>query len=113
MPRPILETLHHLEGGAFLNDAADGLAEIVKSVDATGKPGKITLEITVRKAMSTALAIKGKVTVKLPPETPLEALMFPTPEGNLMTEDPRQAKLPLAPVAGANHLPIASATQAA
>jgi hypothetical protein len=112
MPRPILETLHHLEGGVFLNDAADGLSEIVKAVDATGKPGKITLEITVRKAMSSALAIKGKVTVKLPPETPLEALMFPTPEGNLLTEDPRQGKLPLAPVSGATDLPIAGAKAA-
>ncbi len=96
MTRPLLETLHHLEGGAFLADAADQLAEIVKKVDITGKPGKITLTISVRKAMSTALALKGKIAVSLPPETPVEALMFPTPEGNLLTEDPRQAKLPLA-----------------
>jgi hypothetical protein len=35
--------------------------------------------------------------------------MFPTPEGNLLTEDPRQTKLPLAPIAGAiaETLPIA------
>ncbi len=109
MTRPILETLHHLEGGTFLCDAADKLAEIVKQVDATGKSGKLTLTIDVRKAMSTALALKGKITVKLPPETPVEALMFPTPEGNLLTEDPRQGKLPLAaaPI-HAEALPVAS-----
>jgi len=108
MPRPILETLHHLEGGTFLIDAADNLSEIVRQVDATGKPGKLTLTITVRKAMSTALAIKGKIAVSLPPEVPVEALMFPTPEGNLLTEDPRQGKLPLAaaPIP-AETLPIA------
>lgn len=108
MARPILETLHHLEGGCFLNDAADQLAEIVKKVDITGKPGKLTLTITVRKAMSTALALKGKIAVSLPAEAPLEALMFPTPEGNLMVEDPRQGKLPLAAApASVESFPIA------
>jgi hypothetical protein len=108
MSRPILETLHHLEGGCFLNDAADSLAEIVKQVDVTGKPGKLTLTITVRKAMASALAIKGKIAVTLPPEVPVEALMFPTPEGNLLTEDPRQGKLPLAAAPAAiESLPIA------
>lgn len=106
MTRPILETLHHLEGGTFLNDAGDKLAEIVKAVDISGKPGKLTLTITVRKAMSTALALKGKIAASLPPESPIEALMFPTPEGNLLLEDPRQGKLPLAPV-GATELPLA------
>ncbi len=110
MPRPILETLHHIEGGTFLEEAANRLAEIVLAVDQTGKPGKLTLTIDVRKAMHTALALKGKLTVKMPPEAPIEALMFPTPEGNLLTEDPRQGKLPLAAIpAAAAPLPIATA----
>lgn len=110
MPRPLLETLHHLEGGTFLHEAADQLADIVKAVDTSGKPGKLTLTITVRKAMASALAIKGKIAVSLPPETPLEALMFPTPEGNLLTEDPRQGKLPLAEAPHPSQsLPVAKA----
>ncbi len=110
MPRPLLETLHHLEGGAVLSEAADQPAEIVKKVDVTGKPGKLTLTISVRKAMSTALALKGKIAVTLPPEAPVEALLFPTPEGNLLTEDPRQGKLPLAAApTPAEKLPIATA----
>ena len=33
-------------------------------------------------------------------ETPaIESLLFATPEGNLMTEDPRQTKLDLKPIA--------------
>lgn len=108
MTRPLLETLHHLEGGHFLAEAADQLAEIVKAVDQTGKGGDLTIKISVRKASSSALALRGKLTVKMPPEQPLEALMFPTPEGNLLTEDPRQTKLPLAAVAGAEALPIAT-----
>lgn len=113
MPRPLLETLHHIQGGVFLADAADQLAEIVKAVDASGKPGKLTLTIDVRKAMQTALALRGKIVAKLPPEAPLEALMFPTPEGNLLTEDPRQGKLPLSSAAApAETLPIATAKSA-
>lgn len=108
MPRPILETLHHLEGGCFLNEAADKLSELIAAVDTTGKPGKLTLTINIRKATGVALAVKGKVTAAMPPEAPLEALLFPTPDGNLLTEDPRQGKLPLAAApAPAETLPIA------
>lgn len=106
MPRPILETLHCINGGTFLIDAAEQLAELVKAVDSTGKGGTLTIKIAVRKASSQAMAVRGDITVKLPPEQPLEALMFPTPEGNLLTDDPRQSKLPLAPV-GETALPIA------
>lgn len=110
MARPILETLHHLDGGTFLVTAADQLAELVKAVDASGKSGSLTLKIIVRKASSSAMAVRGQITAKLPPENPLEALLFPTPEGNLLTDDPRQSVLPLAPAPPtAAPLPIAAA----
>lgn len=112
MTRPILETLRSLEGGTFLEVSADQLAALVLAVDQTGKPGKLTLEITVRKASSSALALKGKITAKMPPENPVEALMFPTPEGNLLLEDPRQGKLPLAAVASSSDLPVAATKSA-
>lgn len=107
MSRPLLETLHHINNGTLLADAADKLAELVKAVDISGKPGTLTVKITVRKASSMAMAVRGDVTVKIPPESPIEALMFPTPEGNLLTDDPRQSKLPLAPAAAAP-LPLAA-----
>lgn len=106
MPRPILETLHHLNGGTFLVDAAEQLAALVKAVDSTGKPGSLTLKITARRATSQTMAIRGDVTLKAPNDTPVEALLYPTPEGNLMTDDPRQSKLPLAPVEAPKTLPV-------
>jgi hypothetical protein len=114
MSRPIIETLHHLEGGTFLAEAADQLAAVVLSVERTGKPGKLTLEISVRKAMSTALALRGKITAKLAPEPPFETLLFATPEGNLLVDDPRQSQLPLAAIshAQAGPLPVATAQSA-
>lgn len=107
MARPLLETLHHINNGTLLFDASDKLAELVKAVDASGKPGTLTIKVHVRKASSMAMAVRGDVTVKCPPESPLEALLFPTPEGNLLPDDPRQQKLPLAPAPAPAPLPIA------
>jgi hypothetical protein len=95
MPRPVLETLNHLGAGTLMDDAAEKLAKAVLAVDATGKPAKMTITIHLRKATANALAVTGDVAVKMPSEPKIEALLFPTPEGNLLTEDPRQSKLPL------------------
>ncbi|PYJ07642.1 MAG: hypothetical protein DMF06_15025 [Verrucomicrobia bacterium] len=95
MARPFHETLHKINGGVLLHDAAESLAELVQAVTATGKPGKIILEITLRKSTSQTLAASGKVKLNRPKEPEIETLLFPTPDGHLLTEDPRQAKLPL------------------
>jgi hypothetical protein len=93
-----------------MDDAAERLSELVLAVDQTGKAGSITIKISLRKATAGALAVAGKIEVKKPMEPPIEALMFPTPEGNLLTEDPRQQKLELKTVAsGAKDLKTVSA----
>lgn len=96
--RSIVDTLRHLDAGCLVDDATTGLAEIVKAVDATGKPGSLVITVTVRKATAGAMAVLGKVAVKKPVEPVLESLLFPTPEGNLLTEDPNQRKLDLRPI---------------
>lgn len=98
--RPLIDTLRHLDGGCLMDDAAELMAELVKAVDSTGKAGKLTLEISVRRATKGAFAVIGKVTVKKPSEPVYESLLFPTPEGNLLTDDPSQHKLDLRPVSG-------------
>lgn len=97
--RPITDTLRHLDHGNLLDDASEKLAELVKNVDASGKPGSLTITIKVRKAAVGALAITGKVDVKTPAAPVLENLMFATVDGDLLTEDPRQSKLDLKAVA--------------
>lgn len=97
--RPITDTLRHLEGGTFIDEASDKLSELVKAVEATGKPGSITMTIKVRRATAGALAVIGDVKAKVPAEPKTEALLFATPEGNLMAQDPRQNNLDLKPVA--------------
>lgn len=99
--RPITDTLRHLRGGEFLDEASESLAELVERVTSTGKPGKLTIEISLKKASmgAGALIVSDKITVKSPKEQPMETIMYPTPENNLVTEDPRQQKLPLRTVA--------------
>jgi hypothetical protein len=105
MAKPLNETIRHIyvETGqgpeTLLNAASDGLAEVVKGVSTHGKSGRVILQIDVRKATAGAMAIKGKVTIKKPEDEPMESLMWPTPEGNLLTEDPAQTKLDFKPVA--------------
>lgn len=99
MARSIVDTLRHLEGGCLIDEASEKLAEVVRRVDATGKGGSLTIKVDVRRATAGAMAVRGTVTSKVPAEPPIEALLWGTPEGNLLTEDPAQSKLELKPVA--------------
>ena len=104
--RPITDTIRHIGGGVFIDTASDKMAELVSAVDASGKAGKLELAITVKKATrGGAMHITGKVKLTKPAEEPMEAMLFATPEGNLVAEDPHQQKLDLKVAAGATDAP--------
>lgn len=107
--RPITDTLRYLQGGTFMDEASEQLAELVSAVNSTGKGGKITLEISVKKMSKGACGVIGKIKLSKPLEAPDATLMFPTPEGNLLTEDPRQSKLELKQVPAATPAPLKQA----
>lgn len=94
MARPITDTLRLLQGGIFLDQCSDKLAEIVKGVDETGKAGKLTITLDMKKAGG-ALSITAKVTNKVPEQKADEDLLWPTVEGNLSLDNPNQRKLDL------------------
>lgn len=105
--RPITDTIRNIGGGVFIDTASDKLAELVAAVDNTGKAGRINLTITVKKATrGGAMHITGKVKLTKPAEEPMEAMLFATPEGNLVADDPYQQKLDLKVAAGASDAPI-------
>lgn len=83
----------------LLDEAGDKLSELVRAVSATGKAGSLTIKLDLKPSTAGALAVKPTVKVTLPKGLPAESLLWPTPEGNLITEDPRQSKLPLKAVA--------------
>lgn len=94
--RPITDTLRHIGGGVYIDQASDKMTELVSAVDSTGKSGKLTLEIKVKKASrGGAMHITGTVRVSKPADDPMEALLFATPEGNLVADDPNQKTLDL------------------
>lgn len=65
-----------------------------KAVDETGKAGKVTITLDLKKSGG-ALAISAKVTTKAPEAKADEDLLWPTLEGNLSLDNPNQRKLDL------------------
>lgn len=94
--RPITDTLRQIAGGEFIDKSSDMMAELVRAVDEQGGQGSITLKITVKRATANgAMTVTGKATLSKPAEAPMEALLFVTPEGNLVPDNPNQQKLNL------------------
>jgi hypothetical protein len=79
----------------LMDEAADKLAELVNAVSSTGKPGQLTMTISLKPSTAGALAVRGEIKMKRPKRLPREALLWPTPEGNLLSDDPRQTKIDL------------------
>ena len=90
--RPITETLARLQGGAFLDDCSDKLAKVVRQVEETGKAGRLTITIDLKKSAG-ALALVAKVTDKAPEAAPEADLLWATVEGNLTAQNPNQRSL--------------------
>lgn len=99
MPKSFTDTIRMLRGGEFADDCTAVLADVVKSVDETGKAGKVTITLDLKKTGG-AIAIVAKVTDKTPEVAPDADLLWATVEGSLSYDNPNQQKLDLQPVAG-------------
>ena len=102
MTKPLNENIRFVniedeEGNLIpvLEHAGNELSKLVNAVVTTGKAGSLTLKIDIKQSTAGALAVKSNVSTKIPKGLPPESLLWPTPEGNLITEDPRQEKLDL------------------
>lgn len=106
MSKPINENIRsvrvvneHGDLVPVLDHAGDKLSELIAAVVTTGKAGSLALKIDIKSSTAGALAVKADVKITKPKGLPAESLLWPTPENNLMDEDPRQTKLDLKPVA--------------
>lgn len=80
-------------------DAAGAkFTELINAVVSRQKPGTLTLKIQIKPSTAGAMAIKADIATKKPQGIAAESLLWATPEGNLISEDPRQIKLDLKPV---------------
>jgi len=91
MSKPLNENLN-----AVRIETEDG--DLIKAVTDNNKAGTLTLKLAIKPSTAGTLAVKAECNINKPKGMPAESLLWPTPEGNLMAEDPRQAKLPLRPV---------------
>lgn len=83
-------------------DAAGALfSELVSAVAAQQKAGTLTLKIAVKPSTAGAMAVKAEISAKKPQGMTPESLLWATPEGNLIAEDPRQQKFDFKPVPAA------------
>jgi len=106
MTKPINENIRDVriedENGDLLpvlDIAGAKLSEVISAIVATNKAGSLTLKIDIKPSTAGALAVKASVSIKKPKGLPPESLLWPTPEGNLIADDPRQTKLELKQVA--------------
>lgn len=94
MPKPITATLAALQGGLFVDTCSELFAQLVRSVDETGKAGKLTITLDLKKVHG-AISVTPKVTDKTPEPAPEAELFYATVEGNLSRDNPAQQKLDL------------------
>lgn len=95
MAKPLSETFKRLSGGERDDEAGERLAELVSAVDSTGKGGTLIIKISVKKTSKSAMSILADIKMTKPQDAPDSTLMFPTPEGDLLLNDPRQQSLEL------------------
>lgn len=108
MSRPFFETLRELRNGATLNDLGDSMAELIGHVRATGKPGKLMLEITVKpasKSDASTVLIEDDVKIKKPKIDRAATIFYSTANNELTRQDPKQRDFILEPVGGKPQTP--------
>ena len=93
--RPLTHALRLLDGGVFLDVAGEKLATLVKTIEDTGKAGKMTITLDIKKVGGGAIQITPTVSCKTPEAKPDSTLLWATVEGNLTVENPNQQKLDL------------------
>jgi len=93
--RPFAELLTTLDHGAAHAEASRVLHDVVTAVRDTGKPGSVTIQISLKplKGSTDQLVIAAQVGSKLPKSEPSAAVFFLDDDGNLSRHDPRQLQI--------------------
>ena len=102
MTKPLNENIQYVrieteEGDLvpIMDAAGEKFSELINAVTSHQKAGVLKLTINVKPSTAGALAVKADVTITKPKGLPPESLLWATPDGNLVGEDPKQTKLEL------------------
>lgn len=93
--RPITDILREMRKGRIVDDATEALGEVVKAVDATNKPGSVTIKITVKPSKDGGWekTLSAAIAQTVPRQDLPDAVFFSNADGNLVREDPDQRPL--------------------
>jgi len=92
----ILETIQSLRHGQAEVELSDALTEAVQRARDTGKKATVSISITIEpKGASGQYFLTDDIKCKLPAFAKEKTILFGTPDGNLLRDDPHQQKLPL------------------
>lgn len=94
-PDLFIHTLSTLRYGQTQQELSEELHTAVQRAIDTGKTAEITLKIKIKpEANGAQIFITDEIKSKIPQFTRAQTILFPTPEGNLIREDPRQTSIP-------------------
>ena len=88
--RQFTDVLPQLRFGTLNDDLGEALNLLTQKCDSTGKAGTLTLVLKLKPGKGGQLEIFDDIKVSMPKEEKGSSIMFATPEGNLIREDPRQ-----------------------
>ena len=90
-----LATLQKHRSGGMLADASQKLAELTAAVHATGKRGKLTIQLSVVPASAgeSCITLHDVIEAKIPRQPAPASLWFTTSDGELLKENPAQAEM--------------------
>lgn len=90
-----MDTMRSLRQGAAVGELSDEMTSLVQAVQATGRPGSITLTIKVKpfKGDTSVLTVEDSITVKTPKPEKGASILYADARGNLSRKDPRQPDL--------------------
>jgi hypothetical protein len=93
--RPFTDVLRDIRKGRVVEAASDQLAEVVRAVLDTSKPGEITLKLSVKPQGKgdNAVIVSAKIASKVPQAALPDALFFADLDGDLLRDDPTQTRM--------------------
>lgn len=94
--RPFTDLLREHRNGLTLDQLSDELNALVAAVAAENKAGKLVLTIGIKPSgNSGALEVSAEIKATPPKSAPGVAIFYPSPENNLVRQDPRQMAMEL------------------
>lgn len=93
--KPFSDIINSLRYGHLSEELTRQLHQLTLDCQAAGRPGTLTLNITLKPGKAGQMEVVDDVKVKPPKPERGTSLMFATDDGALVREDPRQKKLDL------------------